>query len=702
MGGSAGRPGAGTGRPGAGGGIGTRAGGGPGGGAGAGRPGGPPGGGGRPGAGGRGRGGGTAGAFGRPGGRPGRARKSKKQRRQEYDNMQAPSIGGVQIPRGNGAMIRLPRGASLADFADKISANPASLVQVVFTQLGEMVTATQSCPEETLQLLGTELGWEVRIVTPEEEDAELLARFDLEFDAEEEDETTLVVRPPVVTVMGHVDHGKTKLLDAIRSTDVVRGEAGGITQQIGAYQVRTEVDGTERTITFVDTPGHEAFTAMRARGAQVTDIVILVVAADDGVMPQTIEALNHAQAAHVPIVVAVNKVDKEDANPAKVRQQLTEFGLVAEEYGGDTMFVDVSAKARLGLDALLEAVVLTADASLDLRANAGRHAEGVAIEAHLDRGRGPVATVLIQRGTLHVSDSIVAGEAFGRVRAMLDEKGKPVTEAGPSRPVQVLGFTSVPGAGDNLLVVPEDRVARQIAEQRQARERYAELAKSRGRMTLEDVLERIKQGELNELNLILKGDGSGSVEALEDALVQIDVGEEGEVGLRIIGRGVGAVTENDINLAKASDAVVIGFNVRPEGKARELAEREKVDVRYYSVIYQAIDEVEAALKGMLKPEYEEVQLGTAEVREVFRVPRIGNVAGSLVRSGSIVRNSKARLIRDGAVVADNLTVDSLRRFKDDVREVLEGYECGIGLGSFNDIKVDDVVETFELREKPRS
>jgi translation initiation factor IF-2 len=616
--------------------------------------------------------------------------------------MQAPSIGGVQVPRGNGAAIRLPRGASLADFADKINANPASLVQVVFTQLGEMVTATQSCPEETLQLLGTELGWDVRIVTPEEEDAELLARFDLEFDAAEEDDAELVIRPPVVTVMGHVDHGKTKLLDAIRSTDVVRGEAGGITQQIGAYQVHTEVDGQERTITFVDTPGHEAFTAMRARGAQVTDIVILVVAADDGVMPQTIEALNHAQAAHVPIVVAVNKVDKEDANPAKVRQQLTEFGLVAEEYGGDTMFVDVSAKARLGMDALLEAVVLTADAALDLRANAVRPAEGVAIEAHLDRGRGPVATVLIQRGTLNVSDSIVAGEAFGRVRAMLDENGTPVDVAGPSRPVQVLGFTSVPGAGDNFLVVPEDRMARQIAEQRQARERYAELAKSRGRMTLEDVLERIKQGELNELNLILKGDGSGSVEALEDALLQIDVGEEGEVGLRIIGRGVGAVTENDINLAKASDAVVIGFNVRPEGKARELAEREKVDVRYYSVIYQAIDEVEAALRGMLKPEYEEVQLGTAEVREVFRVPRIGNVAGSLVRSGTIVRNSRARLVRDGAVVAESLTVDSLRRFKDDVREVLEGYECGIGLGSFNDIKVDDVIETYEQREKPRA
>jgi translation initiation factor IF-2 len=615
--------------------------------------------------------------------------------------MQAPTIGGVAVPRGNGQVVRLPRGASLADFADKIGANPASLVQVVFTQLGEMVTATQSVPEETLQLLATELGWDLQIVTPEEEDAELLARFDIEFDAEEE-EADLIARPPVVTIMGHVDHGKTKLLDAIRSSNVVAGEAGGITQHIGAYQVHKSVDGKDRTITFIDTPGHEAFTAMRARGAQTTDIVILVVAADDGVMPQTIEALNHAQAADVPIVVAVNKIDKEDADPAKVRGQLTEYGLVAEEYGGDTMFVDVSAKAGLNLDGLLEAVVLTADAALDLRANPTRKAEGVAIEAHLDRGRGPVATVLVQRGTLRVGDAIVAGDAHGRVRAMLDENLQPVDEAGPSRPVQVLGFTSVPGAGDNFLSVDEDRVARQIAEQRQARERFAELAKSRGRMTLEDVLERIKQGEITQLNLILKGDVSGSVEALEDALLSIDIGAEEEVGLRIIGRGVGAITENDINLAKASDAVIIGFNVRPEGKAREMAEREKIDVRYYSVIYQAIEDVENALKGMLKPEFEEVQLGTAEIREVFRSSKFGNIAGCLVRSGTIVRNSKARLVRDGVVVADNLSIAGLRRFKDDATEVREGYECGISLGTYNDIQVDDVIETFELREKPRA
>ncbi len=602
-------------------------------------------------------------------------------------------------PRGNGEIVRLPRGASLSDFADKINANPGSLVQVLFG-LGEMVTATQSCTDETLQLLGAQLGYEVSIVSPEDEDRELLERFNLEFGGDYDDDVELVARPPVVTVMGHVDHGKTKLLDAIRSTRVAEGEAGGITQHIGAYQVSAEVAGEERLITFIDTPGHEAFTAMRARGAQTTDIVVLVVAADDGVKPQTIEALNHAKAAEVPIVVAVNKIDKEGADPTKVRGQLTEYGLVAEEYGGDTIFVDVSAKARLNIDGLLEAIILTADASLDLRADPTTDAQGVAIEAHLDKGRGPVATVLVQRGTLQVGDSIVAGDAFGRVRAMLDDKGGPVDQAGPAFPVQVLGFTSVPGAGDNLLVVPEDRVARQIAEQRQARERNAELAMSRGRPTLETLFEKLKEGETNQLNLILKGDVSGSVEAVEDALLKIEVSDE--VGLRIIHRGVGAITENDVTLAAASDAVILGFNVRPEGKARDLADREHVDIRMYRVIYQALDDVENALRGMLKPEYEEAQLGTAEVREVFRVPRIGNVAGSLVRSGTIVRNSKARLVRDGVVVADNLTVDSLRRFKDDVTEVRDGYECGIGLGSFNDIKVEDVIETYELREKPRS
>ena len=619
--------------------------------------------------------------------------------------MSAPSIGGVQVPRGNGDVVRLPRGASLSDFADKINANPASLVQVMF-HLGEMVTATESVNEDTLQLLGAELNYTVQVVSPEDEDRELLESFDLSFGEDEGEDENLEARPPVVTVMGHVDHGKTRLLDAIRKTNVMGDEAGGITQHIGAYQVHVEHDAgdgvQDRAITFIDTPGHEAFTAMRARGAATTDIVVLVVAADDGVMPQTVEALNHAQAADVPIVVAVNKIDKEDANPSKVRQQLTEYGLVAEEYGGDTLFVDVSARSNLHIDDLLEGILLTADAALDLRANPDQDAQGIVIEARLDRGRGPVATLLVQRGTLHVGDSVVAGDAFGRVRAMLDENGDNVDVADPSRPVQVLGLTSVPGAGDSFLVVDEDRIARQIADRRSARERNAQLASSRRRISLDDLDKALAAGEVQQLNLIIKGDVSGSVEALEDALVNIDLGEaKDEVSLRVIGRGVGAITENDVNLAIASDAVVIGFNVRPEGKAREAAEREGVDIRYYTVIYQAIDEIEAALKGMLKPEFEEVQLGTAEVREVFRVPRIGNVAGSLVRSGTIRRNSKARLVRDGVVVADNLTVDSLKRFKDDATEVRDGFECGIGLGSFNDIKIDDVIETFELREKPR-
>ncbi|HEX8768512.1 MAG TPA: translation initiation factor IF-2 [Jatrophihabitans sp.] len=615
--------------------------------------------------------------------------------------MSAPSLGGVQVPRGSGEVLRLPRGASLSDFAEKINAEPAALVTVMF-HLGEMVTATQSVNEEVLQLLGAELNYNVQVVSPEDEDRELLESFDLSFGSDEGAEGDLIARPPVVTVMGHVDHGKTRLLDAIRKSNVIAGEAGGITQHIGAYQVHVEHEGLDRALTFIDTPGHEAFTAMRARGASTTDIVVLVVAADDGVMPQTIEALNHAQAADVPVVVAVNKIDKEGANPQKVRQQLTEYGLVAEEYGGDTLFVDVSARNNLNIDGLLEGVLLTADAALDLRANPNQDAQGIAIEAHLDRGRGPVATVLVQRGTLHVGDSIVAGDAFGRVRAMLDDDGKPVEEAGPGTPVMVLGLTSVPGAGDSFIVVEEDRIARQIADRRSARERNAQLASNRRRISLDDLDKALAAGEVQQLNLIIKGDVSGSVEALEDSLLKIEIGDgSDEVSLRVIGRGVGAITENDINLAIASDAVVIGFNVRPEGKAREAAEREGVDVRYYTVIYQAIDEIEAALKGMLKPEFVEAQLGTAEVREVFRVPRIGNVAGSIVRSGTIRRNSRARLVRDGIVVNEHLSVESLRRFKDDATEVREGFECGIGLGSFNDIKIGDIIETFEMREKPR-
>ncbi|WP_026538287.1 translation initiation factor IF-2 [Arthrobacter sp. 9MFCol3.1] len=683
----------------------------PGGGRGPGRPGGAPGtgapgaGGGAPagggfGKGGRGRGG-TQGAFGKGGAGRGKQRKSKRAKRQELEQMSAPSLGGVSVPRGDGnTVVRLRRGSSITDFADKIEANPAALVTVLF-HLGEMATATQSLDEETFALLGEELGYKLQVVSPEDEERELLSTFDIDFDAELEAEgdEDLEARPPVVTVMGHVDHGKTRLLDAIRKSDVMAGEHGGITQHIGAYQVTHAHEGIDRKITFIDTPGHEAFTAMRARGAKVTDIAILVVAADDGVMPQTVEALNHAQAANVPIVVAVNKIDKEGANPDKVRGQLTEYGLVPEEYGGDTMFVEVSARQNLNIDELLGAVLLTADAALDMRANPNKDARGIAIEANLDKGRGSVATVLVQSGTLHVGDTIVAGTAHGRVRAMFDDDGSALTEAGPSRPVQVLGLSNVPRAGDTFFVTADERTARQIAEKREAADRNAALAKRRKRISLEDFDQAVADGKIDTLNLILKGDVSGAVEALEDALLKIDVGEG--VQLRVIHRGVGAITQNDVNLATVDSAVIIGFNVKPAERVAELADREGVDMRFYSVIYAAIDDIEAALKGMLKPEYEEVQLGTAEVREVFRSSKFGNIAGSIVRSGVIRRNAKARISRDGKIIGDNLTVETLKRFKDDATEVRTDFECGIGLGSFNDITEGDIIETFEMREKPR-
>ncbi|MCS3842259.1 translation initiation factor IF-2 [Microbacterium sp. AK031] len=681
------------------------AGGAPGGGPGA-RPGGgfagrPGGGGGR----GRGPGGGTAGAFGKGGGKS-KQRKSRRAKRQEFEMRSAPVVGGVNVTRGNGEIIRMRRGASIADFADKIetltgyTVQPGTLVTILFN-LGEMATATESLDEATFEVLGEELGYKIQMVSPEDEDKELLEGFglDLAKELEEESEDDLEIRPPVVTVMGHVDHGKTRLLDAIRQTNVIEGEAGGITQHIGAYQVWTEHEGHERAITFIDTPGHEAFTAMRARGAQVTDLAILVVAADDGIMPQTVEALNHAQAANVPIVVAVNKVDKPDANPAKVRQQLTEYGLVAEEYGGDVMFVDVSARAGTGIQELLDAVLLAADAGLDLTANPNKSARGVAIEAKLDKGRGSIATVLIQSGTLRVGDSIVAGTAYGRVRAMLDENGEAVEEAAPSRPVQVQGLNSVPRAGDVFIVTEEDRMARQIAEKREAVERNALLAKARKRISLEDFTRALEEGKVETLNLIIKGDVSGAVEALEESLLKIEVDDT--VQLRIIHRGVGAVTESDVNLATIDNAIIVGFNVRPDPKAREAAAREGVDVRFYSVIYSAIDEIESSLKGMLKPEFEEIQSGVAEIREVFRSSKFGNIAGVIVRSGTITRNAKARIIRDGVVLADGLAIESLRRFKDDVTEVRTDYEAGIGLGKFNDIQIGDEIETTEMVEKPR-
>ena len=690
---------AGAGRPGAGGRGPGRPGGAPGtGGPGAG--GGAPAGGGF-GKGGRGRGG-TQGAFGKGGAGRGKQRKSKRAKRQELEQMSAPSLGGVSVPRGDGnTVIRLRRGSSITDFADKIEANPAALVTVL-VHLGEMATATQSLDEETFALLGEELGYKLQVVSPEDEERELLSTFDIDFEAELEAEgdEDLEARPPVVTVMGHVDHGKTRLLDAIRKSDVMAGEHGGITQHIGAYQVTHTHEDVDRKITFIDTPGHEAFTAMRARGAKVTDIAILVVAADDGVMPQTVEALNHAQAANVPIVVAVNKIDKEGANPDKVRGQLTEYGLVPEEYGGDTMFVEVSARQNLNIDELLEAVLLTADAALDMRANPNKDARGIAIEANLDKGRGAVATVLVQSGTLRVGDTIVAGTAHGRVRAMFDDDGSALTEAGPSRPVQVLGLSNVPRAGDTFFVTADERTARQIAEKREAADRNAALAKRRKRISLEDFDQAVADGKIDTLNLILKGDVSGAVEALEDALLKIDVGDD-DVQLRVIHRGVGAITQNDVNLATVDNAIIIGFNVKPAERVAELADREGVDMRFYSVIYSAIDDIEMALKGMLKPEYEEFQLGTAEVREVFRSSKFGNIAGSIVRSGIIRRNTKARISRDGKIIGDNLTVETLKRFKDDATEVRTDFECGIGLGSYNDINEGDIIETFEMREKPR-
>ena len=644
--------------------------------------------------------GGAGGAFGKNASKSSKRKpKSRKALRDEFDNMQAPKLGGAVVPHGDGATpIRMRRGASLADFAEKIKADPAALVSALF-HLGEMVTATQSVDEDTFTILGTQLGYDIQIVSPEDEDRELLQGFDIDLADELAtlDPDQLVSRPPVVTVMGHVDHGKTRLLDAIRETEVVKSEAGGITQHIGAYQIHHEHEGAPRAITFIDTPGHEAFTAMRARGAKVTDIAVLVVAADDGVMPQTIEALNHAQAANVPIVVAVNKVDKEGANPDKIRQQLTEYNLIAEEYGGETIFCNVSAKDGTGIDALIDSILLTADAVIDLRAVADDVARGVAIEAHLDRGRGPVATVLVQRGTLKVGDAVVAGAAFGRVRAMLDEDGKPVDVAGPSRPVQVLGFTSVPSAGDTFLVAEDDRTARQIAEKRQAAERNAALAKARKKVSLEDFME---QSKISTLNLILKGDVSGSVEALEDALLQLDVGAE--VDLRVIHRGVGAITKSDITLASASTAVVIGFNVKPEPQTAIFADQEGVEVRFYSVIYQAIDDIELSLKGLLKPEFEEAILGNAEIREIFKSSKFGNIAGSIVLDGIIRRNAKARLLRNGQLVVDNLIVDSLKRFKDDATEVREGFECGIGVGNFKDVQIGDTIQVFEMREKKRA
>jgi translation initiation factor IF-2 len=580
-------------------------------------------------------------------------------------------------------IMRFIRGSTAQTMADKLGRSPAEVVKILFTA-GEMATATTSLSDEAIGMVAAEAGYHAEIVAVEDE-AESEA-------VEDVDEAALVTRAPVVTIMGHVDHGKTKLLDAIRDTDVVAGEFGGITQHIGAYQAHVG----EREITFIDTPGHEAFTAMRARGAQVTDIAVLVVAADDGVMPQTVEALDHAKAAAVPIVVAVNKVDKEEADPQRVRTQMVELGIVPSEWGGTYEFVDVSAKARMNLDGLLETILLVADLE-ELKGDPTGRSRGTVIEAHLDKGRGPVATVLVQKGSLDVGDALVSGTAYAKIRAMQDELGRTVTKAGPSKPVVILGWNAVPESGDDFREVSDEREARHLAAEREAKTRAAELVSTRP-PTLVDLMRQAELSEIPELTVIVKADVQGSLGALSDALLKLP---QDEVRVRIVHSAAGGITQQDISLALASNAIVIGFNVRPDANARELAEREGVDVRLYRVIYDAIDDVKAALSGMLKPEQREAELGRAEVRELFRVPKLGVIAGSYVLSGTIRRDGKARLVRDGIVIYEG-RVGSLRRFKDDVREVAQGYECGIGIDGYQDIKEGDVIEAYEVREVARS
>jgi len=587
----------------------------------------------------------------------------------------------------------VPRGITIQEYAPLLNRTTADLVRLLF-DAGELVTGTQSLADEMVELIAEALGAEILVVEPgQEAELELQAMFG----EDDDDESLLLARPPIVTVMGHVDHGKTTLLDRIREANVVAGEAGGITQHIGAYQV----EKNDRQITFIDTPGHEAFTQMRARGAAATDVAILVVAADDGVMPQTIEAISHARAAEVPIVVAITKVDREDANPDRVRQQLVEQELVPEEWGGDTIVNEVAAPTGQGVEELLESILLVADLE-ELAANPKAPARAFVLESNLDPGRGPVVTALIERGTLRVGDSIVAGGGWGRVRAMFDDHGQQITEAGPSTPVEVLGLDDVPLAGDELRVAPDDKIARTVAEARAWRRRKANLAHPMalaGGARLEDIFAMVQRGEVATLNLVLKADVHGSLEAVTDALRKLDQEHE-EVRLSFVMRGVGGITESDVNLAAVSNATVIGFNVRPDRKARELAETEKVELRLYEVIYKVLEDVNAALLGMLQPEFEEVVTGEAEVREVFGVPRVGKVAGCYVLSGTITRGSRVRFLRDGVVIW-NGSIQSLKRFKEDAREVQSGFECGIGLSDFQDLKAGDVIETYELREIPR-
>ncbi len=699
--GTGGRPGGfsggGAGRPGGfsgGGGGGAGRGGFGGGGGGAGRPGG---------------GGGPGGPGGRGGPRGGGRRPSRrKKRRRDFDEselQQSLTLTPHDAPVPEGEIV-VPRGISIQDYAPRLNRRPADLVRLLF-DAGEMVTATASLSDEMIELIAESLGAQVLVVEPgSEEEIELMALLTADEDDEDEDPSLLQARPPIITVLGHVDHGKTTLLDRIRHANVVSGEAGGITQHIGAYQ--TEHNG--RALTFIDTPGHEAFTAMRKRGAQVTDIAVLVVAADDGVMPQTVEAINHAKAAEVPIVVAVTKVDREDADATKVRTQLTEYDLTPSDYGGETTVVDVAAKTGQGIDALLEAIIDTADIELTdedgnqlLVANPERNVRAVVLEAHLDQGRGPVSTVLVEEGTLRVGDTVVAGPAWGRVRAMFDENGNTVSEAGPSKPVEVLGLDDVPVGGDELRSAPSDKVARTVAEARARRRRTAGLVHREtlgGGARLEDIFAMVQRGEVATLNLILKADVQGSLEAVTEALRKVDQTHD-EVRLSFVHRGVGGITESDIDLAAVSNATVIGFNVRPDRKAREHAEKESVDVRLYEVIYGLLEDVNNALVGMLKPEFQEVVTGDAEVREIFRIPRVGAIAGCYVQNGVITRGSKVRFLREGVVIW-NGQIASLKRFKEDVREVRDGFECGIGLENFQDLKPGDVIETYEEREIPRT
>ena len=591
----------------------------------------------------------------------------------------------------------VPRGITIQEFAPKLNRTSADLVRLLF-DAGEMVTGTQSLADEMVELIAEHLGAEVLLVEPgQEAERELQELF---ADDDEDEDAVLPVRAPVVTVMGHVDHGKTTLLDRIRSANVVAGEAGGITQHIGAYQA---MHG-ERPITFIDTPGHEAFTAMRKRGAQATDVAVLVVAADDGVMPQTIEAINHAKAAEVPIVVAITKVDREDADTTRVRQQLVEQELVPEEWGGDTIINEVAAPTGQGVDELLESIVLVSDLyDPPLGANPDVPARAFVLESNLDPGRGPVVTALIERGTLRVGDPIVAGGGWGKVRAMFDDQGRNVTEAGPSTPVEVLGLDDVPLAGDELRVAPNDKVARTVAEARARRRRAANMAHPTvlaGGARLEDIFAMVQRGEVATLNLVLKADVQGSLEALTDALRKLDQEHE-EVRLSFVHRAVGGITESDVNLAAVANASVIGFNVRPDRKARELAESERVEMRLYEVIYQILDDVNNALLGLLKPEFEEVVTGEAEVREIFSVPRIGKIAGCYVRNGVITRGSQVRFLREGTIIWKG-AIASLKRFKEDARDVREGFECGIGLENFQDLKPGDLIETFELKEIART